>query len=142
MDRDSADHIGMSRLSSIMGLLLLLAACDGHLERFTIKEQTTAGQKASRHTLYACGQDVVETMRAVANSLNLVVADRTLAGGPLPEYRYEWRSQEVGFVLGLERKNPELWRVDLADWPGSSQSVLSLRVERVIRERLKTECTP
>lgn len=127
----------VGRLSSMVGLLLLLAACDGHLERFTVNEQMTAGRTARGHTLYACGQDVVEAMRAVAGSFNLVAADRAT----FPGSTHEWRSPEVGFILRLERKKPGLWRVDLADWPDSSQSVLSLRVEREIRKRLKTECT-
>ena len=128
----------VSRLSSVIGLLLLLAACDGHLERFTVKEQTSTGQKAHRHTLYACGQDVVETMRAVAGSLNLVASDRGPEGAPLPDHTYRW--QAVNFFLTLERKNPGLWRVDLADFPDSSQSVLSIRVEREIRKHFKTAC--
>lgn len=130
----------MSARLSVIGLLLLLAGCDGHLERLRIKEQPAMAQSTRRHTLHACGQDVVQTMRAVADLLNLVAVERGSMGGPAPEDSYEWGSSEARFVMALKRQSPGVWIVDLADWPTFAQSEISRRAETEIRHRLESAC--
>ena len=133
----------MSTRFSVIGLLLLsLAACDGHIKWLSIKEQPTKAPSAHKHTLHACGEDVVEAVRAVARSLNLVAADPAPKGTGLPEDRYAWGSSDQRFVMGLEGESPGVWRVALMDWPSSARSALSRQAEREIRNRLKTACSP
>jgi hypothetical protein len=82
----------------------------------------------------------VELVRAVAESLNLM--EEPSSAEVASQSEYKWRSPDGRFMLFLENPNGGLWRVDLVDWPNSSQSELSSHAEAKIRQSLKTSCSP
>ena len=128
------------RIPVIFALLLSLGACDGHLVTLKIREQQSAHEKAHRRTLYICGgPNVVELVRAVAESLNLI--EETAAIDATSQNKYKWRSPNGRFMLFVENPNNGLWQVGLADWPEPTQSELSKRAEAEIRQRVKTSCS-
>ncbi len=121
----------------ILSLLLALPACDGHLVAMDIKEQRTAQEKAHRHISYSCGEsNVVELVQTVAKSLNLI--EQSGSTEVVSQNKYEWRSSDGHFMLSLQTQGTGLWRLELLDWPNSSQSELSTRAEAEIRKRKKS----
>ena len=129
-----------ARALVIFALLLSLGGCDGYLVTLNIREQQAAHEKAHRRTLYNCGgENVLELVRAVAESLNLIEA--TVSTEATSQNKYKWRSPDGRFMLFLENQNGGLWRLELVDWPDSSQSELSAHAEAKIRESVKTSCS-
>jgi hypothetical protein len=115
-----------------LGLVLLLAGCDGHLVRLRIKEQPAV---VHRKDISVCaGQDVVGPVRTVARSLALDERPRASEVAPLA-----WVTR--GFAMSLVRETNGWWTVELMDWPGADRSQLSFRAEAEIRKALKSECT-
>jgi hypothetical protein len=124
----------------LLALVMTLAACDGHLSKFNIKEPNAAASANPRgRTFEACGgQDVVGTVRAVASSLGM--AEHAGAEG-----RYEWWIRDESlpnetFTIALAPGSAGLWTVQLMDWPGIGRSELSRRAEAEIRGRLASRC--
>jgi hypothetical protein len=117
-----------------LALAWLLAGCDGHLVRLRIEEQPAAFH---RKEIGVCaGQDVVDPVRAVAQSLALV--ERSPASEMTP---LAWCAQDGRFRLSLVRETHGGWTVDLADWPSPTRSQLSIQAEAEIRKALKSACT-
>jgi len=130
----------MRRSPLIVAVLLSLGGCDGHLVTLNIREQQTAHERAHRRTLYVCGgPDVPELVRVVADSLNLI--EETASPEAMSKSEYTGRSPDGRFRLFLENINGGVWRVELADWPNSSQSALSKHVEAEIRQRVTASCS-
>lgn len=133
-------QVAMARTSVIFALLISLLGCDGHLVTLNIKEQQTAHEKAHRRTLYSCGgPNIPELVRSVAESLNLI--EETTSTEATSQNKYKWRSSDGRFMLFLENQNGGLWRLELVDWPNSSQSELSTHAEAKIRKSVKTSCS-
>jgi hypothetical protein len=115
-----------------LALMLLIAGCDGHLVRLRIKEQPAV---LHRRDIGVCaGQDVVGAVQAVARSFAL--DEKCGAGQVVPLH---WCAP--GFGLGLVHETSGSWTVDLADWPNSSRSALSVQAEAKIREALRGDCS-
>lgn len=138
-----AEQIVMIKLRAIaiLALLLSLGGCDGYAVTLNIRERPASDEKAHRHTVYICsGQNAVDLVQAVAKSLNLIEVSASAV--VVSQNQYEWHSSDGRFRLALQNPKDGAWPVVLADWPESSRSELSKRVEAEIRQRVRTDCSP
>ncbi len=128
------------KIVSLIVAVSLLAACDGHIVRLSLKERSLEfPQKAVGRTLEVCaGEDIVGTVRAVAGSLSLT--DALAERGVVSNDHYTWCAPDGRFNLHLDHETSGSWTVSLLDWPRPSRSDLSVRAEADIRSRLKDNC--
>lgn len=79
----------MPRTPVFLALLLNLGGSDGHLVTLNIREQKTAHVTAHHRTLCSCGgQNILELVQAVAESLSLV--EETASTEATSQDKYKW----------------------------------------------------
>ena len=113
---------------SLLVLTVILSGCEGHVRTLHLKEcdSTKAASSFSSKTIY------IESNKDVYAEIANIAKELSLQKNPSKKNIYYLDD----FFMYVTRKGDGLWEVGLKDWPETSRSEISKKVEELIRKKL------
>ena len=113
--------------ASLLVLTVILFGCEGHVKTLYLKEnEEIKAPWLSTTILIKSNKDVYAEIAAIAKKLSL---------NQNPKQKNVYYLDN--FFMYVNKKNKALWEIGLKDWPDTSRSELSKKVEKAIREKLE-----
>ncbi len=117
-----------SACSALLVLIVILSGCEGHVRTLYLKENKDVKAPwslSSKTILIKSNKDVYAEVANIAKALSL---------HKNPNKKNIYYLDD--FFMYVTKKDKGLWEIGLKDWPDTSRSELSKKVERSIREKL------
>jgi hypothetical protein len=115
--------------ASLLILTVILFGCEGHVRTLYLAENKdikTPWSMSSTTILIKSKKDVYSEVESIATELSL---------NKNPKQKNVYYLDN--FFMYVEKKDKGLWEIGLKDWPDTSRSEISQKVEKLIREKLE-----
>ena len=113
--------------ASLLLLTVIFFGCEGHVKTLYLKENNNAQAPwLSTTILIKSNKDVYAEIETIAKKLSL---------NKNPKQKNIYYLDN--FFMYVNKKGKALWEIGLKDWPDTSRSELSKKVEKAIREKLE-----
>jgi len=120
--------------ASLLVLTVILFGCEGHVKTLYLKENKSVSAPwslSAKTIIIKSNKDVYAEVDKIAKSLSL-------QKNTLTKNTYYLGN----FFMHVDKKGKGLWEIGLKDWPETSQSEISKKVEKAIEERLEENDNP
>ena len=114
--------------ASLLLLTVILFGCEGHVKTLYLKENkgVKSPWSLSAKTIF------IKSNKDVYAEIGKIAKNLSLQKNTLTKNTYYLGN----FFLHVDKKGKGLWEIGLKDWPKTSQSEISQKVEKAIEEKL------
>jgi hypothetical protein len=117
--------------ASLLVLTVILFGCEGHIRTLYLKENqgdSAPWSLSAKTILIKSNKDVYSEIEKIAVKLSL---------NKTPNQKNLYYLDN--FFMYVDKKGKGLWEIGLKDWPDTSRSEISQKVEKLIREKLENK---
>jgi hypothetical protein len=118
-----------SACSVLLVLMAVLSGCEGHVRTLHLKESKDIKAPSS----FSSKTILIKSNKNVYAEIENISKELSLHKNPSKKNMY----YSDDFFMYVNKKGKGLWEVGLKDWPETSRSETSKKVEKLIRKRLE-----